>query len=699
MIEMFKKREIHIYIMLAYLFSIAVRYIWVYQFSDLDSFHWNGELMINTNDGYYFATAIKDLLLGTHPDNQLLPTAVDTYTGTIYSIYIAAKILPFSLDTIILYAPVFISSLIVIPMILIMKLYKLPFVGFLAAILASITWSFYNRTMIGYFDTDMYALIFPMFIIYYMMKFVKEDTLWDIVIASVLTSFYVVFYPQGYAAITALFIGLVIYGLSFIKEKHNLFLAFVFMSIVLVKIALFIKLIIILFFYLLIKKDLLKKDKITMYLGIFALVVLTLLGDGYALIISKIDWYTKTGVEATGLHFYDVAQTIREAGKISFETFANRISGSIYTFVIALAGYILLVFRKREFLLFLPLIGIGFFAYIGGLRFTVYAIPAMSFGAVYFIYFIFIKTFSDTKLHYIGMSILSLFLLYPNIMHIVEYKVPTVFNKQEVIALDKLKSISSSKDYTIAWWDYGYPIWYYSDTNTLIDGGKHHHDNFIVSRILTTNSQQEAATLSRVAVEKYVSENLAYSPVSKYIFDNNGTALNPNIILEKMSLSHYKLPPKTRDIYLYLPDRMLNIFPTVEVFSNLDLQSGRQYKNNFFYQTQRFVQKQNTLDLGNNIKLYLDSGSIQIGNQKMKLSHFTITEYNKSGKLIVNERLVDMSSRISVIYMKNYNRILVIDNKIYNSTYIQMNVLEKYNTDLFEAVVMLPLVKIYKVKK
>ena len=49
--------------------------------------------------------------------------------------------------------------------------------------------------------------------------------------------------------------------------------------------------------------------------------------------------------------------------------------------------------------------------------------------------------------------------------------------------------------------------------------------------------------------------------------------------------------------------------------------------------------------------------------------------------------------------MKNYNRFIVLDNKMYNSMYIQMYVLENYDKTFFEPTILTPLVKIYKVKK
>ena len=698
MLENLKKYDLYLYMLFAYLFSIACRYIWVYQFSGYDSFYWNDQLMINTNDGYFFATAVKDLLSGSNPDNQLLSVALDTYPGTIYSIYYAAKILPFSLDTIILYAPSVVSSLIVIPIILIGRAYKLTFVGFLAALLASITWSFYNRTMVGYFDTDMYALVFPVFILYFLMKFLIDGSLKDTLIASLVTTLYVVFYPQGYAAITAIFVMFTLYGLVFIKEKRNFYFSIALMSIALIKIALLVKVVIIVALFFATKQELLKRERNPLYFALFFVLLFILMGDGYDLILSKISWYTRTGVEGKTLKFYDVAQTIREAGKIPFETFANRISGSIFTFIIGVIGYILLVIRKKEFLLFLPLIAIGFFAYIGGLRFTVYAIPALAFGTIYFIYFLATQFLKEKRLQYLAMVVGAVLFIYPNIQHIISYKVPTVLNKQEVKDLTKLKKIASAKDYTLGWWDYGYPIWYYSNTNTLIDGGKHHHDNFIISKILLSDSPKQAATLARVAVEKYVAKELAYSPVSTYVFEKDGKLLNPNRVLSEMKRDNYPLPKKTRDIYLYLPYRMMNILPTVALFSNLNLKTGKPTRQMLFYPSSPAGEQRGKIVMRNGIVFDTLNGIVKMGSKTVKVKNFDIVALDKNAMPHVQSQLAHLDGQVSVVYLKSYGQMIVMDTKTYNSTFVQMFMLGKYDKNLFELVVSSPYTKIYKVK-
>ena len=120
-------------IILAYLFSFAIRLIWVFQFQDNPNFIWNNELMINTNDGYFFASGVQQALDGLHSENPRVFGLWDY--GVIFFTTLFTKITPFSLETVILYMPSVISSLVVIPMILIARLYKQTLWGFFAALL------------------------------------------------------------------------------------------------------------------------------------------------------------------------------------------------------------------------------------------------------------------------------------------------------------------------------------------------------------------------------------------------------------------------------------------------------------------------------------------------------------------------------------------------------------------------------------
>ena len=678
---------------IAYMFSIAIRMIWIFQFNGYSDFQWNHQFMINTNDGYFWATSALNEISHQFENN---PRVVSMFHyGVVFFTYIAVKLTPFSMDTILLYMPAVISSLVVIPIILLARLYNLTIWGFLSALLGSIAWSYYNRTMIGYYDTDMFSAMAPMIILLFLMKSIENQSLNNAFLSALAILIYPFLYDAGLSIVYAIGMIYMAYMIFFHRKDTFTYQSIILISVALLGISSYIKFILIIGIYLFFRKKIIELKHLIFSSSIL-IVAFFITGDVLTVIWSKISTYLFRGTEEIGLHFFQVKQTVKEAGIIPFSTMANRISGSSIGVLSAVIGYILLVLKYRPFILALPLIGIGIFSLWGGLRFTVYAVPIAAMSSIYLFYVIgsYIK---EIKKRYLLIIVLTALMIYPNIIHIIGYRVPTVFTKSEVIILDKLKNIATPKDYTLTWWDYGYPIWYYSHTNTLIDGGKHNDDNFIISKILNTPSQRQAANLARLAVETYVESD--YKIVANEIFHNKKSdQLNPNIFLDELELSDYKLPKKTRDIYIYLPNRMLNIFPTITLFSNLDLLTGRKNKAPFLYRAIRFKDLGDKVDLRNGIVLNKKTGEISIGQQIMKLNNFTVTYYDKKGKLQKKVQYIDRNAPLSIIFMKNYNQFLVLDSKMYNSLFIQMFVLEQYDKSLFTPVILDPLAKVYKLK-
>ena len=680
-------------ILIAYSFSIAIRMIWIYQFKDASGLYWNNQLMINTNDGYYFASWVQSIIDGIHQFNPRVEDNLFKYA--VVAVTVLAVKLGLSIDTAILYMPAVISSLVVIPIILIARVYKLTLLGFFSALLGSIAWSYYNRTMVGYYDTDMFSAMAPMFIVYFLIKLIEQNHMKNILYASIMLAIYPFLYDQGQAIVYAMGLIYMGYMVLFHRKDDFTYKSIILISIALMPILLVIKVVVfLLLFFILFKKEF--DQKVLIVLAITFLILFLFIGNVFSLILVKIMDYAVRGTATEGLHFFSVNQTVREAGKIPFSTMANRISGSTIGVIVAFIGYTLILIKNRSFIVTLPLIGIGIFSLWGGLRFTVYAVPVAAMGAV-FLFYVIANNITNKFARYGVILVLTSVMLYPNITHIIGYKVPTVFTKKEVKVLDNLKHIANPKDYTIAWWDYGYPIWYYSDTNTLIDGGKHNNDNFLVAQILTTTSQTQAANLSRLAVETYAKNKGVV--VNKIFHNKQKDQLNPNDFLDELMLDDYKLPAKTRDIYLYLPDRMLNIYPTVNLFSNIDLTTGIKGKQPFFYKTTSFRDSSKFIDLGRGLKLDKQKAMLIIGNQKAPLKRFVKTIYDRRGKLHTQVQNLNPNGNLNVIYMTNYHTFLVVDNNVYNSTYFRLFVLEQYDKELFKPVILTPLAKVYKVKK
>ena len=696
MINRFNENKLTLfYIIIAFTFSVLMRLIWVYQFNGYEAFTFNGQFMINTNDGYFWAEGARDLISGSTQANDLSP--IDSATAQLTAFF--TSILPFSFETIILYMPVFLSSLIVIPIILIAKVFKNLEMGLIAALLASITWSYYNRTMVGYFDTDMLNIVLPMFLLWSIIWAIQTKEKIYLLLTALDILVYRWWYPQSYSLEFSFFSLILLYTLIFDRKNIFNYKLLTMMMFAMINLDAYIRIILVIStFYIFLQE---KYDKYLYYI-LGASIGIFLLSGGFSPIWNKLSSYIFTNNIASSqdglkLHFFTVKQTIREASHIPFETFANRISGHTITFIISILGYIYLSYRHKIMLLALPMVGLGFLASVGGLRFTIYAVPILALGIAFLITELSSKM-PTAKLKILTMIVLTLLILLPNYKHIEAYKVPTVFNATEVKVLDELKLKANREDYVVAWWDYGYPIRYYSDVKTLIDGGKHSGSvNFPVSYILT-HPQRVAAKMARLDVEyteKDFESNRTGSTIEQMTLDYGFKDTNDFLLSLQTDI---KLPKKTRDIYFYLPFKMMNILPTVNLFSNLNLMTGQKGVQPFFFVSRNFKDLGSKINFGRGVYLDKRNSTIIIGKKIIPIKRFVKTFYDKNMKLHKDIKTLDNSSNISVIFMSNYNTFLILDERVYNSLYIQLMVLENANKNLFEEVILNPNVKIYKLK-
>jgi dolichyl-diphosphooligosaccharide--protein glycosyltransferase/undecaprenyl-diphosphooligosaccharide--protein glycosyltransferase len=684
-----------------------VRFIWIYQFQDVESFKYAGQFMINTNDGYYWAEGARDLLQGYHQPHDLSPVNEAPSQLT----YVLSKILPISFETLIFYMPSVIGSLIVVPILLIAYNLGIVEVGFLAALLASIAVSYYNRTMVGYYDTDMLTIVFPTLLLWSLILAVRTKEEKYLLITALEIIAYRWWYPGSYSLEFSYLGLLLIYALLFDRQERFYLKLVAMMLFAMVGLPGWLRFIMVVVVYGIFKYR--KISKFVWYL-LGASIVLFFVTGGFAPIWAQLKGYVfKEALEVThdqlSLHFFSVNQTIREAGQIPFSVFAERISGHWITLVFSLVGYALMAWRYRVMLLALPMLGLGFLALFGGLRFTIYAVPVCALGIAYFIFTCSVsipRLFANERLGHIVKSafvvLSSIGILYPNILHVIEYRVPTVFNKMEVEQLTALKTLSNREDYVISWWDYGYPIRYYADVKTLIDGGKHSGDvNFPVSYMLTS-AQESAAKLARLEVE-YTEKAAVLAETNQSTMNNTAQMTldygfhDANDFLTALQ-TPLTLPQKTRDIYFYLPFRMLSIFPTVAEFSNIDLMSGNINRRPFLFESNQFQDDGKRLNLGSGVSLDKERGMLSLGAKEVPVKSFIQTAYNPQNQLIKNQQTIHQNGHLNIVYMQAYHTFLILDDTMLNSSYIQLFVLENYDARFFEPIRLDAYAKIYRLK-
>lgn len=693
--ESLNTKTVLLFILIAYLFALSMRYIWVMDIQGVSSFYWNHALMINTNDGYFFAEGARDILSGAHQPNDLSPINEPISLLTAW----LSKIIPVSFETLILYMPAFIGSLIVIPLILMGRTLGQTTLGFVAALLASIANSYYNRTMTGYYDTDMLTIVLPLFALYFMLLAITHQRNRFLIPITVIFALYQWWYPQSYSVNTALLIAMLSYTMLFDRTNHHFYKIALFIIIGILSLPIWIKITVALaiFSFFHFRPALDQKWFWALFSVIFIIYFAT---GGIDPIWGQLKAYLirDTVSDNANLHFYNVAQTVREAGNIPFTVFAERISGHTITFLLACIGYVLAVIAYRPLLITLPLVGLGFIAMSAGLRFTIYAVAPMAIGFAYLLLLI-TQSIEKKWLRSIVVMVFTSVALYPNYLHIKEYMTPTVFTTKEISGLDQLGKISNGEDYVISWWDYGYPIRYYSDVKTLVDGGKHSGDvNYPASYILT-QPQQNAAIMARLSVEyteKGFETNKSNEIISSMLKDYKADSIDD--LMVNIQLNPQSLPKPTRDVYLYLPLRMMEIFPTVTLFSYLDLKNpANKPEQPFFYMTQSIQDTGKTVELGNNISIIKEKSILKIGNQEVPIKGFYQVGYDQKMKLQINEQHF-ASEGMNVIFMSSYGRFLIVDDFYLNSAYIQMFIFDHYDPKLFEPVLSDPMSKVYKLK-
>ncbi|EPR0958539.1 STT3 domain-containing protein [Campylobacter coli] len=696
-------------IILAYVFSVLCRFYWIWWASEFNEYFFNNQLMIISNDGYAFAEGARDMIAGFHQPNDLsyYGSSLSTLTYWLY------KITPFSFESIILYMSTFLSSLVVIPIILLANEYKRPLMGFVAALLASVANSYYNRTMSGYYDTDMLVIVLPMFILFFMVRMILKKDFFSLIALPLFIGIYLWWYPSSYTLNVALIGLFLIYTLIFHRKEKIFYIAVILSSLTLSNIAWFYQSAIIVILFALFALE--QKRLNFMIIGILgsATLIFLILSGGVDPILYQLKFYIFRNDESAnltqGFMYFNVNQTIQEVESIDLSIFMQRISGSELVFFVSLIGFIFLVRKHKSMILALPMLALGFLALKSGLRFTIYAVPVLALGFGFLMSLLQERKQKNNNTYWwanIGVFIFTFLSLIPMFYHINNYKAPTVFSQNEATKLDELKKIAQREDYVVAWWDYGYPIRYYSDVKTLADGGKHlGKDNFFPSFVLSKD-QVAAANMARLSVE--YTEKSFYAPLNDILKNDLLQAMmkdynqnNVDLFLALLSKPDFKInTPKTRDVYIYMPARMSLIFSTVASFSFVDLGTGEINKPFTFSAAYPLDVKNGEIYLSNGIALSDDFRSFKINNSTISVNSIIEINSIKQGEYKITP--IDDTAQFYIFYLKDstipYAQFILMDKTMFNSAYVQMFFLGNYDKNLYDLVINARDAKVFKLK-
>lgn len=686
-----------------YCLCVGVRFYYLFVLSAYPQYFYNEALLLNTNDGYFYAQGAKYLLsqefhsifswefwqnpkefftiLNSPHLSQTSPKSANEILS-ILTVFLAFC-LPFNLEQVLHLMPGIFGSLVVFPIMALTRSFGVIPCA-LSGILSGISISYYNRTLFGYYDTDMLVIVLALSVGAMILRTWQTQHTLDYAILLILSALTLGYYANlryvllGYILLLWFFllkdlwdkshkesqIQWILLGLLLMLTLEIFFpkftLAWIFLGFFL---GLGLK-----FLYQYYKP---KTLFALFFLGNLGLLLWKLLPNMFS--SDYLSYFLTSNAQGVNFHYLNVLDSIAEVSSIGFDEFAYRVSGGIVWFILGALGYGWLILTHKRFLIFLPLLALGCFSLVQGLRFSFYATPIFAMGLGFLLYQI------QGGLEYFKHRIFKRFLIFgfvflailPHLWHIKNYIVAPILEASEAEILRTIDT--KSGDFALAWWDYGYWITYFSGLKTFVDGGIHSgKHNFPISLVLSSKEERISYNVSKMLLNAESLED--------YLRQNGIEKGLENLRIER------KFTAEQRNLYIVLPLRMLEIFPSIIRFSSVDLSNGKVPKIDFF-----------ALSIGTNNEIINFKNGIYLNKITGEVSAQDFqTTIQKSIDLKHNiTQDFDDTSTLIAIFLPNGKTLLCAESYL-ERFYFRGLFFENLDSNLFQKVLKNDTITIYK---
>lgn len=513
--------------LIAYGVGVLVR-LWLWrQNIPVASFWLEGRpLGIYSPDAGLYGFYAKQLLLGTH-----YPMDAEHMAG--YLIYWIVSIFNLNIDWAMYLLPAFLAPLVAIPTVLMGHALGHTRMGFYAALIAVCGINYYTRSYVGYMDTDVLNLFLPyMAVASGMMALERRSWLWAVGALLFFGAFYSWYHSS--AVIIAALLGMALVVAPLVLRRKSAWL--------------------------------LCGAAAALALGFADYEKIAARAEDY---LHKSDT-VRLEASSGDYHFVDTLQSVSEAQDAQLFSIHDAYVGMAPYTIAATLGFVLLMMGRFSLALALPLLALGYLASLGGLRFVMFATPAFALG------FVGLWVIAGQRLGGVAVlwtpliaTALGLGVMLLNIARLNPSFVPSYFAADEAEALRSFAKQSAQEDLLVSWWDYGWPLWYYTGrNNTLVDNGRHGPDTYLAAKVLLARNDTFAANALRYFAEQQRGGGEILRPLAAR--ENIAQRFDDLELLRSVEVN------ATRDVYLLLHRDMLLTFKTLEEFASIDIRSGVQ---------------------------------------------------------------------------------------------------------------------------
>lgn len=474
-----------------------------------EAFILDGEYLMATHDAYTWLAGVK--MIGRHVHDAI----------TVLLRGIAS--LGFPVASVGFWSPVVFVPLLAVPVCLLARFLRLPDGGLVFGILVTSGLGFLVRTRLGFCDTDVINLLFPVSMVCCLaawIEMLKSEALSGgmtpaaglrslglALVAGICGKMALYFYP-GSSSILLPSLGLSgVLGFFLVRGEFRFFLwtgllltfgiAFAgWYGLILVVPAVSVLVVC--------------RSRISSPLLVLLLIglggVLSYLSNVDAILqglLHRLYMYAKVATpemmnNATGMRLPDIAQSVREAQNLDWGLLGPRLGGNWVVFVLGLLGFGFVCWRRPALLVFLPFLGLGLASVKLGNRFAMYGTVGIGMGLGLGLSELMHLLGQSQGRRWIAQLVLACVVLWPSAVFMQEVSPVPVLPKVYAQTFLDLRDKAEPDALLWQWWDYGYAAQYYAERATFGDGGRQSGPwLYPLARVHCADSPRQAAQLIR----------------------------------------------------------------------------------------------------------------------------------------------------------------------------------------------------------
>lgn len=194
-------------------------------------------------------------------------------------------------------------------------------------------------------------------------------------------------------------------------------------------------------------------------------------------IAQRLFFYAKTSAPdlvnaTTSIRLPEIAQSVREAQNLDWSLLGPRMGGSWVVFVLGLFGFGFAAWRRPVLLLFLPYLALGIASVKLGNRFAMYGTTAIGMGLGFGVSELMVVLKQSQGRRWIAQLTVACVALWPSAQFMSEVQPVSVLPKIYAETFMELRDTVEPDALLWQWWDYGYAAQYYAERASMGDGGR-----------------------------------------------------------------------------------------------------------------------------------------------------------------------------------------------------------------------------------